>query len=59
MRHLQQLYREVMVEFPWQKGDVVILDNIFTIHARNGYAGPRKILTAMAIPLKSSEVAIG
>jgi hypothetical protein len=38
---------------------VVILDNILTIHARNGYTGPRKILTAMAIPLKSSEVALG
>jgi hypothetical protein len=53
IRHLQQIYRDVMVEFPWQKGDVVILDNILTIHARNGYTGPRKILTAMAIPLKS------
>ena len=59
IRHLQQIYRDVMVEFPWQKGDVVILDNILTIHARNGYTGPRKILTAMAIPLKSSEVALG
>jgi len=59
IRHLQQLYREVMVEFPWQRGDVVVLDNIFTIHARNGYSGPRKILTAMAIPLKSTDVAIG
>ncbi|WP_236184923.1 TauD/TfdA family dioxygenase [Pseudomonas protegens] len=57
--HLQQLYREVMVEFPWEKGDVVMLDNILTLHARNEYSGPRKILTAMAVPLKSTDVAIG
>ncbi|ROL75558.1 TauD/TfdA family dioxygenase [Pseudomonas vranovensis] len=57
--HLQQIYREVMVEFPWQQGDVVILDNILTVHARNEYTGPRKILTAMAIALNSVDVAIG
>ena len=57
VRHLQQIYREVMVEFPWQKGDVVLLDNILTVHARNAFSGRRKILTAMAIAQKSADLA--
>lgn len=58
IRHLQSVYRSIMVEFPWQQDDVVLLDNILTVHARNEYSGPRKILTAMAIPLRSDDVAI-
>lgn len=55
--HLQQAYRDVMVEFPWQKGDVVLLDNMLSLHARNAFTGPRKILTAMAIAQKSADLA--
>jgi alpha-ketoglutarate-dependent taurine dioxygenase len=47
-----------MVEFPWQKGDVVLLDNILSLHARNAFTGPRKILTAMAIAQKSADLAL-
>ncbi|MFV3381362.1 MULTISPECIES: TauD/TfdA family dioxygenase [Pseudomonas] len=57
VRHLQQIYRDVMVEFAWQKGDVVLLDNILTVHARNAFTGRRKILTAMAIAQKSADLA--
>jgi alpha-ketoglutarate-dependent taurine dioxygenase len=55
--HLQQAYRDVMVEFPWQQGDVVLLDNMLSLHARNAFTGPRKILTAMAIAQKSADLA--
>ncbi|WP_194791290.1 TauD/TfdA family dioxygenase [Pseudomonas sp. UFMG81] len=58
VRHLQQIYRDVMVEFAWQKGDVVLLDNILTVHARNAFTGRRKILTAMAIAQKSADLAL-
>ncbi|MNP45413.1 Taurine catabolism dioxygenase TauD, TfdA family [compost metagenome] len=55
---LQQAYRDVMVEFPWQRGDVVLLDNILALHARNAFTGPRRILTAMAIAQKSADLAL-
>jgi alpha-ketoglutarate-dependent taurine dioxygenase len=58
IRHLQDTYRDVMVEFPWHKGDVVLLDNILTLHARNAFTGPRKILTAMAIAQNSADLAL-
>jgi len=56
IRHLQQVYHSVMVEYPWQRGDVLMIDNILTAHARNAFAGPRKIMTAMAEPRRRREL---
>lgn len=36
------------VIFPWQSGDVVMLDNMLTAHARTPFKGPRKVIVAMA-----------
>jgi alpha-ketoglutarate-dependent taurine dioxygenase len=36
------------VTFPWQSGDVVMLDNMLTAHARAPFKGPRKVIVAMA-----------
>lgn len=56
--HLQKAYRDAMVEFPWEQGDLVLLDNILAVHARNEYAGSRRILTAMAIAVTAGDVAV-
>lgn len=48
--HLQQAYRRVMVEFSWKRGDVLLLDNVLTLHARNEFTGERRIVVAMAKP---------
>ena len=56
--HLQDAYREVMVEFPWQRGDAVLLDNVLAVHARNAFTGPRKVMTAMAIAQCAAELAV-
>lgn len=47
---LREAYLKEMISFPWQRGDLLLLDNILTAHARAPYAGPRKILVAMAEP---------
>ena len=47
MRAVCALYDEFETDFPWQKGDVLMVDNILTAHARNPYAGERKLLVAM------------
>lgn len=33
---------------PWQKGDLLVLDNETTLHGRDSYSGPRKIFVSMA-----------
>jgi len=58
IHHLQDVYRSSMVEFPWATGDVLLLDNILTLHARNAFSGPRRILTAMAKPQRSADLRI-
>ncbi|WP_187436079.1 TauD/TfdA family dioxygenase [Bradyrhizobium hipponense] len=45
---IRALYHECAVSFPWQRGDVLLLDNFITVHAREPYKGARRILVAMA-----------
>jgi alpha-ketoglutarate-dependent taurine dioxygenase len=53
---LRAAYRAEMVEFPWQKGDLIMFDNILTAHARAPFAGPRKVLFAMAEPYTRQDI---
>jgi alpha-ketoglutarate-dependent taurine dioxygenase/acyl carrier protein len=41
------LYWEESVSAPWHKEDVLVVDNMLVAHARNPFAGPRKIAVAM------------
>jgi alpha-ketoglutarate-dependent taurine dioxygenase len=50
LEHLRQVYQQQMVSFTWEKGDVLMLDNMLAIHARNSFVPPRKILVGMAEP---------
>ena len=53
---LRAAYLEESVSFSWQKGDVILLDNILSAHARNWYVGPRQILFAMAEPYTRPDI---
>src|SRR5450631_2464786 len=44
---IYQAYQEAEVSFPWQVGDILMLDNMLTAHARNPYQGTRKIYVTM------------
>lgn len=46
--HLRQAYVEEQVVFPWQRGDLLAVDNMLAIHARNPYTGHRKVVVGMA-----------
>ncbi len=41
------LTKEESVEIPWQQGDVMIVDNMLAMHARNSFVPPRRILAVM------------
>jgi amino acid adenylation domain-containing protein len=45
---INAVYQQAQTSFPWQKGDVIMLDNMLIAHARNPYFGQRKIVVAMA-----------
>ncbi|MBA1380531.1 TauD/TfdA family dioxygenase [Pseudomonas brassicacearum] len=41
---------ENSVCFPWEKGDVLMLDNMLVAHGRASFKGPRQVIVAMAEP---------
>ena len=47
MALIGQAYEACAVRFDWRRGDVVMLDNMLTAHARDPFEGPRKIVVAM------------
>lgn len=59
IRHLQGLYADVMVKFPWQKGDVLMLDNMLALHGRSPFTGPRRVLVAMARACRAADLDAG
>jgi alpha-ketoglutarate-dependent taurine dioxygenase len=41
------IYDDLTIAFPWNDGDVMILDNIFTAHGRNPFTGARNVQVAL------------
>lgn len=48
MEEIEAIYQDSKISFTWQKGDMLMLDNMLTAHSRNSYVGSRKIVVAMA-----------
>jgi alpha-ketoglutarate-dependent taurine dioxygenase len=50
LKVVRNAYQEETIQFPWRKGDVMILENMLVSHGRSPYSGQREILAAMAEP---------
>lgn len=48
LEHIRNIYEEEKIKFKWQKGDILMLDNVLTAHGREPFKGERKIAVAMA-----------
>lgn len=44
---INEAYRQETIAFPWQHGDIMMLDNMLVAHGRSPFVGPRKVLVAM------------
>jgi alpha-ketoglutarate-dependent taurine dioxygenase len=49
--HLRSAYLQATVRFPWQQGDLLLLDNMLVAHGRSPFRGERRILVGMSEPL--------
>lgn len=47
MLEICELYQKLEISFPWERGDILLLDNVLTAHGRNPYVGERKLFVAM------------
>lgn len=47
LEQVRQAYAEEAVRFGWQRGDVLLIDNVLTAHARDPFEGDRTVIVGM------------
>lgn len=50
LEQLREAYLQETTMFQWQRGDILMLDNMLAAHGREPFAGPREIVVGMAEP---------
>ena len=48
--HIRDAWAQEEISYPWQEGDLLLLDNMTVAHGRHSYKGDRKVLVAMTEP---------
>lgn len=48
-------YEACTIRFPWQPGDLLLLDNMLVAHGRRPYTGERRVLVGMADPCEATD----
>lgn len=57
IERISEVYEQLSVEAPWQRGDLIALDNMLVAHARRPFAGERKIVVAMGKMVHAEDLA--
>ena len=56
--HLRAAYHAETISFPWEQGDLLMLDNMMVAHGRAPFTGERKILVGMSQPCSWSDLGV-
>lgn len=56
LEECRKAYQQETITFPWQKGDILVLDNMLTAHGRAPFVGPRKVVVAMSELVQWKEI---
>jgi alpha-ketoglutarate-dependent taurine dioxygenase len=56
LKAIRQVYQQETIIFPWQEGDVLLLDNMLATHGRTPFAGSRKVVVGMAEPFTYQDI---
>jgi alpha-ketoglutarate-dependent taurine dioxygenase len=55
---LRGAYLSEKVIFPWQEGDVMMLDNMLTAHGREPFVGERQVIVGMGEPFSWKNISV-
>ncbi|WP_327656819.1 TauD/TfdA family dioxygenase [Streptomyces sp. NBC_00483] len=55
VRTLNEVYEAHTLRTRWQRGDLLLVDNIRTAHSREPFDGPREVLVALADPVRLAD----
>ncbi len=47
MQEVREVYEEEAVDFGWEQGDVLVVENMLVAHGRRAYAGERHVMVTM------------
>ncbi len=53
---INAVYQQESAIFPWQEGDILMLDNMLVAHGRKSFSGARKVLVGMAEPFSQPQM---
>ncbi len=58
LEEIRRIYHDQRVIFPWQEGDILLLDNMATSHGRLPFEGERKVRVAMTEPMHAEDLVL-